>query len=344
MTFLTRSLFLITLKLLFFITYLLIFIQRNYTENDIIYEEDKNFDDNQTDFTEIANELKNNVSIFCLIHTSPKYKESRAIHLKNTWLKRCNDYLFVSTENDQTLPSIKGFRRDGYQFSNARMRKGLSYVYDKFGDKYDWIFKVDDDTYAIMENIRMFVINRNPREDHYYGFKLKIKDYYGHKVKYMSGGGYLISKEALKKLVTVAFRNPKICSPTPNIPDDVQIGRCFSNINITAMDSRDIYDRHVFLPSSFSEFASLIESTHWNGFQKRSYYDLPKGMSALGNFPMSFHYAIGDMQYGLEYLFYHAEVAGRTSRIIRKKPLSNGLNPENAINMIKMYGKSHFKY
>ncbi|CEF69416.1 Glycoprotein-N-acetylgalactosamine 3-beta-galactosyltransferase 1 [Strongyloides ratti] len=335
---------LIFILLIFLIIYSLYFIQNYYTKIDKISSNYEDLNINQIDFNLISDELKRNVSIFCIIHTSPKYKYSRAIHLKNTWLKRCNDYLFISTENDISLPAIKGFRKDGYQFSNGRIRKGLTYIYKNYGNNYDWFFKVDDDTYAIMENVRMFLMNRDSQTDHYYGYKLKIKDYYKHQIEYMSGGGYLISKETLMKLVTVAFKNPKICSPMPNIPDDVQIGRCLKNINITTMDSRDIYDRHVFLPSSFSEFGSLIKNTHWDGFKKRSYYNLPKGLSALGNFPMSFHYVIGDMQYGLEYLFYHTEVVGRTSRIFNKVYLNKESNTTFILDEIKKYGKSNFKY
>uniref|UniRef100_A0A0N4Z490 N-acetylgalactosaminide beta-1,3-galactosyltransferase n=1 Tax=Parastrongyloides trichosuri TaxID=131310 RepID=A0A0N4Z490_PARTI len=314
----------------------------NFIIKDKSNDNVEKIDGNQTDFEDIIEALKDNISILCLIHTSPKYKDSRAIHLKNTWLRRCNDYLFISTEDDESLPAIKCFKKDGYQYSNGRMRKGLSYVYETYNNKYDWILKADDDTYAIMENIRMFLINRDPTKNHYYGFKLKIKDYYGRRINYMSGGGYIISKGALKNLVTIAFKNYRICSPTPNIPDDIQIGRCLNNINISAMDSRDIHNRHIFLPSSFSEFSSIIKNIHWDGFKKRSYYELTKGYTALGDFPMTFHYAIGDMQYGLEYLLYNVDVVGRQSKVLYDS--GNSMTIETAINKIKNFSKTNFKY
>jgi hypothetical protein len=50
---------------------------------------------------------KNKPKIFCMITTTYANHETKAIHVKNTWAKRCDGLLFLSSENKLTLPSIK---------------------------------------------------------------------------------------------------------------------------------------------------------------------------------------------------------------------------------------------
>jgi glycoprotein-N-acetylgalactosamine 3-beta-galactosyltransferase len=50
---------------------------------------------------------KNKPKIFCMITTTDANHETKAIHVKNTWAKRCDGLLFLSSQNNSTLPSIK---------------------------------------------------------------------------------------------------------------------------------------------------------------------------------------------------------------------------------------------
>ena len=57
----------------------------------------------------------------------------------------------------------------------------------------DWIFKADDDTYAIIENLRSYLSKLNTSEPHYLG---RI---FTHDGIYNSGGGYVFSRETLRR-------------------------------------------------------------------------------------------------------------------------------------------------
>ncbi|CEF63266.1 Glycoprotein-N-acetylgalactosamine 3-beta-galactosyltransferase 1 [Strongyloides ratti] len=289
-------------------------------------------------FEKLSDFLYTNVSIFCLIHSSPKYKNKRAIHQKATWLKRCNNYIFVSSDEDKSLPAIKGGKEDGYQFSNERIRYGLTYVYENFGNKYDWFLKGDDDNYIIMENLRTFLLLRDSSIDQYYGFKLKLNH------EYMSGAGFILSKSALEKMVTIAFKNNTICSDKPNIPEDVEFGNCLKNINILPMDSRDSDNKHMFVPSSFDEFSSMIKNSHFDGFVKMSPYEIKKGYTSLSKYPISFHYVTGDMFYGLEYLFYHASVIGKESEVYKYDKYSYKNDFSISFLRLKEFIKKFYKF
>lgn len=49
------------------------------------------------------------VRVFAMILTMPSSKASKAVHVKATWAKRFNDYIFISSEEDKDLPSIREF-------------------------------------------------------------------------------------------------------------------------------------------------------------------------------------------------------------------------------------------
>ncbi|CEF62671.1 Glycoprotein-N-acetylgalactosamine 3-beta-galactosyltransferase 1 [Strongyloides ratti] len=300
--------------------------------NDVINE--------TPDFHSFSNYFASNITIFCLIHTSPKYKYSRALPQKNTWLKRCTKYIFVSIENDPELPSIKGNDYDGHEYSNIRMRFGLQYIYDKYGDKFDWIFKADDDNYAIMENLRMFLMNKNPENDYYFGFPLVEPNHNSGVVAYQQGAGFVLSKSSFRKLVTIAFKNPELCSNQPDAPDDVEFGRCLKNIGIPLSESRDINDKQPFIATNIEEASTFKKKFRWNWFKTHSTKEYPMGYYALSTFPINFHYVSGDNMYAYEYVFYQANVAGRQNPMFDS---SSENDIETIYKQVKDYSQKIYK-
>jgi len=80
----------------------------------------------------------------------------------------------------------------------------------------------------------------------------------------MSGGaGYILSREALRKLVVDGFSSPsneiqKSCQVKQNTgSEDVNLGRCLEKLNVHFVDSRDFRERHRFLPDRLYSFFQL---------------------------------------------------------------------------------------
>ena len=92
--------------------------------------------------------------------------------------------------------------------------------------------KADDDTYMIMENLRFMLTQYNSEEPWYFGAKFKKFVKSG----YMSGGaGYVLSKEALRRFVTIGLQDTKgtYCRKDEKGPEDLNIGKCMEKLNVS---------------------------------------------------------------------------------------------------------------
>ena len=50
----------------------------------------------------------------------------------------------------------------------------FKYMYDNHINEADWFMKADDDTFAIMENLRYFLSDKNPSDAVYYGHHFNV--------------------------------------------------------------------------------------------------------------------------------------------------------------------------
>uniref|UniRef100_A0A0N5BGG9 N-acetylgalactosaminide beta-1,3-galactosyltransferase n=1 Tax=Strongyloides papillosus TaxID=174720 RepID=A0A0N5BGG9_STREA len=300
---------------------------------------------NNSVFESISQKLQKDIRIFCIILTSSKFKFSRCIPQKMTWLKRCNGYVFASSKSDPTLPSIKAFRKDKYKFSFGKVKNALSWVWKNHKNEYDYVLKADDDAYLVMENLRAFLINENPDDHSYFGFALSNPP--GNKKNgYIQGGsGYVFSRKTFNTLVEKGLNNKNYCTQRNNAFDDVEIGRCLFRMGINSTFLVDDRNRNVFYPERLSRV--FANDNYVIGYYKRfSFIQPERSMESLADFPIAFHRIDLHLMYFLEYLFYHAGVIGTNSRLLRMEDNDeNDMNEkiEERMELIKTFSKYNYK-
>ena len=124
----------------------------------------------------------------------------QARHVKATWARRCDKVLFMSSQEDQDLPTVKLEVAEGRDNLWGKTKMAFRHVYQHHLEEYDWFVKADDDTYMVIENLRYLLKDHNSSDPLYFGRRLTHYVEQG----WMSGGaGYVLSKEALRRFVEV---------------------------------------------------------------------------------------------------------------------------------------------
>ena len=101
--------------------------------------------------------LEQTVRVLCWVVLSPESNISMAKTVKMTWGSRCNVLLFLSSVPDPELPAVVLNVSEGDDNVWDKTRAAFTYVHQFHRNDADWFLKADDDTYVIMENLRLLL-------------------------------------------------------------------------------------------------------------------------------------------------------------------------------------------
>jgi len=252
-------------------------------------------------------EFIKDIRVLCWIMTAPENHWTKAIHVKNTWGKRCDTLLFVSSKNDTKLPAVAVIDgKEGRQFLWHKTQAAHKLMYEKYLDEADWFMRADDNSYVIVENLKFLLKDYDPKEPLYFGQRFKQLAKKG----YMTGGaGFVLSKEALKRFVEKALpENPGNCPPNVfSEGDDVLIADCLVDVGVMIVDTRDALGRHRF---NHWPPDKILNGAVPDWYPKFLYYPQQSGFNCCSEALISFHYVEPKDMYVLEYLIYHLKVFG----------------------------------
>lgn len=173
--------------------------------------------------------------IVCMIFTRPAVHETKAQTVKDTWAKRCDKAIFFTTmeaEANNSLGAIPLAVEEGRQNLWLKARLAFNYTFYNHLEDGDWFYKADDDTYAMLENLRRFVQPYSADELHAFGYEFKMPTPdEKFKYTYFSGGpGYVMSKAAFTKFIKDGIEGndySSICPKNNRSNEDIYVGKCF---------------------------------------------------------------------------------------------------------------------
>jgi len=259
-----------------------------------------------------AKKLEKEIRVLCLVMTYPSNHNTSARRVYETWGKRCTYIRFLTTQEDDKIPTYVVEKRETYRSIWGKTKVGFRRAYEDYQNDVDWFMKADDDTYVILENLRYLLSDQDTNEPLFFGLENVMKK----KRPFMSGGaGYVLSKEALRRfsvhLSMEKSRNnstiSKLCRvETDNLPEDMEMGNCMRSLGVKFQDTRDNIGRFRF-------FRDSPEKEIFKGKKGKNWmfkYEREEGIRCCSDLAISFHHLSPKWMLMLEYFVYHIRPYG----------------------------------
>ncbi|XP_060084504.1 glycoprotein-N-acetylgalactosamine 3-beta-galactosyltransferase 1-like [Ylistrum balloti] len=253
--------------------------------------------------TSLADDLSKKVKVFCFIATTTSNLLTKAKAVNDTWGKRCDKILFVTSSPSKLSMTISFNIEDSRSHLTGKTMSMIHYIYRYHLDEYQWFMKADDDTFVVMENLKLLLSKCDHQKPIYLGHHFKVHLKQG----YMSGGaGYVMSQSALRMIVEDGLQ--KDLCPRDGNDEDVDVGRCLETVGVQPYKTTDKFGRETF--HAFSILNYIIGPVPVYLLQ---YPHKPAraGKNCCSQLPITFHYTSPRMMYITEYFLYRTAVYGR---------------------------------
>lgn len=210
----------------------------------------------------IQAKFNNSTRIFCVVLTTKKNLKLKARTVYDSWASKCDNHTFISMIPNQessaerieikykkqlNVLKPKNLTFDTYNKLTDKVYTAFTDIYNHHRD-YDYYLKTDDDTFIFVDNLRTFLKDQNPRDPVSYGydFNIIVKNIY-----HSGGAGYLLTNEAMDRLVKELNTNGSSCKNTGI--EDVDVASCLRKLNVTSKKSLDYRGRERFHPLSMED-------------------------------------------------------------------------------------------
>ncbi len=164
---------------------------------------------------------------------------------------------FYSSLNGESIPTPDAIPLgvpEGRDHLTAKTMRAFRTAYYDYKNTVDWFLKADDDSYIILENLRLLLSAYDPQKPHYVGGRSMDLLRHG----YNGGGaGYALSVAAVQMTVEEGYKFPKGCKQDGGV-EDLDMGACLEQFKVYPVDTKDSQSRMTFHPDHpYKIFANL---------------------------------------------------------------------------------------
>lgn len=182
--------------------------------------------------------------------------------------QKCDGFLAASNKTDRAIDAVDIAHEGPEVYDNLwqKFRSITSYLYDNYYDKYDWFLIADDDSFIIVENLRLYLESEEIRLASNGGVLLptgnetsQVPLLLGRRFAFKGdqndifpsgGAGMVLNKAALKMLVTIAINQ---FEPHAQVfTDDWYLACSLRKLGIVMYDTQDENKGERFMPFSVS--------------------------------------------------------------------------------------------
>ncbi|NWI15440.1 C1GLC protein, partial [Crypturellus soui] len=201
-------------------------------------------------------ELSRTIRVYCIILVRPKDLGHWAA-VKETWSKHCDQADFFSSEKVKVFDSVVLDTSDTW----VMMRKAYKITYERYKNEFNWFFLAHPTTFAIIENLKYFLLQKDPSQPFYIGHSVKSGD-----LEYVDGnGGIVLSIESLRRLSTI-FEDTDKCPEQGGmiwkLSEDKQLAVCLKYTGVFAENAEDLEGKDVFNTKSLGVLIKEAMSSH----------------------------------------------------------------------------------
>ena len=198
--------------------------------------------------------------ILCAVLTT-RSEHSKIHYVHNTWAKRCDTTIYLTGPKDPDQKDDPEYNFVYINITNDHLKstektlEAFKFAYDNLLEEFDWFVRADDDTYIIMENLKLFLADKCPEDLKIYGKTLKYgKNFEGSNTVrgYIhTGSGLVVSREALKLFAKSMNIYSNFCADFKEELNGQTLSDCFKKINIYPGETRDEFGRERFFMDPF---------------------------------------------------------------------------------------------
>lgn len=264
----------------------------------------------------LARELQQRSRLFCWANSLEDRLHTSLRAINDTWVRRCDDHLyFIESRTSLSHDVLALGVPDGRRYLTDKSTRAWKLLYGRKLQDFDWFLQGDEDTYVVVENLRLLLSHYNASQPVWIGFV------YSHAIKegFMSGGAsYVLSREAVRLLVEEGYgKNLPGCPQTGGHADDMNLGVCLAALGVPLANTLDRLGRHTFHTHSAHNYVSGDPFRKLGG----GWFPQVVGPQCCSQLSVSFHYLTPNEIRLLDFLLYRVTVYGREPRMEQLREL-----------------------